>query len=360
MAFLFLTVLYLFVLSCRSVVNNDESQSAVYAVDTFYDEDVDENWVVLSSAVTDEFEKEWDEDEKWDKINEHIGTTQGRYINRKCQNVFGHSLCLCDFESWQEGATPTKYNCHKQGQKEEKKQTMLRSAQSMKYNANLNYPNAFFPNSARGRNGFGSMAKAMHPQHPYLKMMQQQQQIADANQIEENKHSTIEDLLIEQEEIEEELESNLENEIYREQILEEDLSNNIDNAVDGDYNENVAVEEEEFYEDALAEEQSAQQEYYEEVVEELDVVEDEIEIQDQLIEEQKEVIQELKKENAYQEQLIDILEEEDDDDYEEQNEEFESNNDDDNEWNAYDDDIADEYEYEEKEEEYNEAYNVQD
>merc|ERR1712217_276005 len=77
--------------------------------DEWFDQQDSKSWTVLD-AVENEFGEEWADDALWDEINPHIETLSGHWMKRKCMNIFGRKLCLCQFLNWiQYGET--KHQC---------------------------------------------------------------------------------------------------------------------------------------------------------------------------------------------------------------------------------------------------------
>merc|ERR1712113_1316939 len=77
--------------------------------DEWYDETDDQSWTILNE-VEDEFNDEWEDDELWDEISPKIKTISGHMMQRKCMNIFGRKLCLCEFLNWVKFGT-TKHQC---------------------------------------------------------------------------------------------------------------------------------------------------------------------------------------------------------------------------------------------------------
>eukprot|EP01084_Bolivina_argentea_P186501 321471_1 len=87
-------------------------------IETYYDEsefddewidtNTGEKWVVLSAmnGLNDEIisDNEWNNDELWDLMTKE-NTNKGFKIEKKCMNVFGRQLCLCQFIDWLESGT---------------------------------------------------------------------------------------------------------------------------------------------------------------------------------------------------------------------------------------------------------------
>jgi len=72
------------------------------------------DWTVLS-AEEKEFDAEWQDDSLWDEVSGPIRTVSGHSMQRKCMNLFGRKLCLCEFINWVKFGT-TKHQCgRKQG-----------------------------------------------------------------------------------------------------------------------------------------------------------------------------------------------------------------------------------------------------
>merc|ERR1712154_674677 len=85
------------------------------------DDDSDAQWIVLSGDESDEFIEDefgyldFDDDSIWDEIMTNIKTLKGRPLNKKCMNIFGRQLCICEFMDWLHGKTiggNTKHICY--------------------------------------------------------------------------------------------------------------------------------------------------------------------------------------------------------------------------------------------------------
>merc|ERR1712129_72448 len=76
----------------------------------------------------DDFAAQWDNNPKWDFINEDMQTNKGHIITRKCENVFGSLLCLCQFKK----LVGKSHDCYAQNQVQK---------QSKSSNADLNPSN---------------------------------------------------------------------------------------------------------------------------------------------------------------------------------------------------------------------------
>merc|ERR1712176_37810 len=90
-------------------LNEDDDDVSSKLADGWYDEDSSQ-WSILSEAET-EFESEWKDDALWDEIS-NIETSAGRKVTRKCMNIFGRKLCLCEFLNWIKYGS-TKHRCGK-------------------------------------------------------------------------------------------------------------------------------------------------------------------------------------------------------------------------------------------------------
>merc|ERR1712176_1545042 len=77
--------------------------------DGWYDSNDAEEWLILNEAES-EFDSEWEDNELWDEITPKITTKTGHVMKRKCMNIFGRKLCLCEFENWVRFGT-TKHRC---------------------------------------------------------------------------------------------------------------------------------------------------------------------------------------------------------------------------------------------------------
>merc|ERR1711990_461617 len=77
-------------------LNDAESESiSDKLADGWYDSDDGEEWLILNEAES-EFDSEWEDNELWDEITPKITTKTGHVMKRKCMNIFGRKLCLCE------------------------------------------------------------------------------------------------------------------------------------------------------------------------------------------------------------------------------------------------------------------------
>eukprot|EP01083_Nonionella_stella_P167080 560633_1 len=67
--------------------------------DEWYDSEDSQLWGI-ANEVENEFDTEWMDDELWDQISPPIITKTGHSMKRKCMNIFGRKLCLCQFLNW--------------------------------------------------------------------------------------------------------------------------------------------------------------------------------------------------------------------------------------------------------------------
>merc|ERR1712228_26185 len=107
------------------------------AVQEYYDEDEDEQildgwldgwldeyddaeWVILDdnddTFIEDNFgELDFNDDSIWDEVMTNIQTLKGRSLDKKCMNIFGRKLCICQFMDWLNGKViggNTKHICY--------------------------------------------------------------------------------------------------------------------------------------------------------------------------------------------------------------------------------------------------------
>ena len=77
-------------------------------VDDWFDENHGEEWVVmaddeqLDDAIMSE--ADWQNDDFWDLMEKTV-TRSGKTVQKKCMNIFGRQLCLCQFEDWIQSGT---------------------------------------------------------------------------------------------------------------------------------------------------------------------------------------------------------------------------------------------------------------
>merc|ERR1712244_199196 len=89
------------------------------AMDSFFDDQDLTEWVV-TNEVTDEYDADWLDDSKWDQIDQVI-TYSAKKLTKKCMNLFGRKLCLCEF---MEFVAHKKHVCHP-GRARKKKQKII-------------------------------------------------------------------------------------------------------------------------------------------------------------------------------------------------------------------------------------------
>merc|ERR1712228_616044 len=87
--------------------DEDEDTAEEDAMDEFVDDD--NSWVVTNEA-TNEYDIDWLDDSKWDEINTLV-TLNARTLRKKCMNIFGRKLCLCQFIGFVEKKSPKRV-CH--------------------------------------------------------------------------------------------------------------------------------------------------------------------------------------------------------------------------------------------------------
>merc|ERR1712113_873185 len=73
----------------------DDTLSDIEAMDKFFDAAHDANWVV-TNEITSEYDTDWADAEKWTDVH-HVVTFSGHKLRKKCMNLFGRKLCLCEF-----------------------------------------------------------------------------------------------------------------------------------------------------------------------------------------------------------------------------------------------------------------------
>eukprot|EP01084_Bolivina_argentea_P170172 294880_1 len=293
-----------------NTISDDETQQAI---DTFYDETTDSTWIILSGEVRDDFADKWESNEKWDTINENIETQKDHYITRKCENVFGNSLCLCQFQKL------TKiHNCHRNNPSEAKKQQYLRNTYTMHHSPQnpYNYNDAPSVSNARimsAQNHLQNIASNMRSHPLFNRFWGQQKNIIpdrlpqDESDIRQEKLFTLKEHKIENEiaaakieadnnelnddeidEIEDEIdelideEQEFEQEKEVEQILDDNELIDTDTDTDTDIDTDIDMEN-----DIL----NDNEEYNGEII---DVLNEEVETESDLIEKQNELIEELK------------------------------------------------------------------
>eukprot|EP01083_Nonionella_stella_P055777 147047_1 len=95
-------------------------------LDGWYDEYDDNEWVVMDDAddafVADTIDLlDFEDDSIWDEIMMNIETLKGRPLAKKCMNLFGRTLCICEFMDWLNGKIiggNTKHICYSSAHKE--------------------------------------------------------------------------------------------------------------------------------------------------------------------------------------------------------------------------------------------------
>merc|ERR1712154_228588 len=78
-----------------------DMDSDIEAMDQFFDAAHDANWVV-TNEVTSDYDTDWADAEKWTDVH-HVITFSGHKLTKKCMNLFGRKLCLCEFIDFLEG-----------------------------------------------------------------------------------------------------------------------------------------------------------------------------------------------------------------------------------------------------------------
>jgi len=75
-------------------------------LDEWMDNDDESEWVMIDDALAVDTMfggTDVSDDSSWDTLTKHIRTLKGRSVQRKCMNVFGRELCLCEFMHWLNG-----------------------------------------------------------------------------------------------------------------------------------------------------------------------------------------------------------------------------------------------------------------
>merc|ERR1712244_100023 len=65
--------------------------------DSWYHEQMGMNWVILMDDYSDTLQGFDDEDIEWEDMESDIITNSGKKIGKRCMNIFGRQLCLCQF-----------------------------------------------------------------------------------------------------------------------------------------------------------------------------------------------------------------------------------------------------------------------
>merc|ERR1712087_598972 len=99
------------------------------AMDTFFDETHEDEWIV-TNEVTNDYDADWEDDSKWSEINEFT-TFSAKKLKKKCMNVFGRKLCLCEFVEFMV-ANSKKHVCHPNKAKKEKQAMIKKIKQDLK------------------------------------------------------------------------------------------------------------------------------------------------------------------------------------------------------------------------------------
>eukprot|EP01083_Nonionella_stella_P055776 147043_1 len=89
-------------------------------LDGWYDQYDENEWVVMDDAdngdVVDTLDLlDFEDDSIWDEIMMNIETLKGRPLAKKCMNLFGRTLCICEFMDWLNGKIiggNTKHICY--------------------------------------------------------------------------------------------------------------------------------------------------------------------------------------------------------------------------------------------------------
>eukprot|EP01083_Nonionella_stella_P300314 1024626_1 len=95
-------------------------------MDGWIDEYDGDEWVIVDdgadSFVEDNFGfLDYEDDSIWDEIMMNIETLKGKPLAKKCMNIFGRTLCICEFMDWLNGKIiggNTKHICYSSAHKE--------------------------------------------------------------------------------------------------------------------------------------------------------------------------------------------------------------------------------------------------
>merc|ERR1712232_1325462 len=93
----------------------EETEENENILDTFFDEEKEIDWIV-SAEETSDYDAEWQDDSQWDDI-EQFTTFSAKKLKKKCMNVFGRKLCLCEFMEY---VAHKKHVCHPNKAKKKK------------------------------------------------------------------------------------------------------------------------------------------------------------------------------------------------------------------------------------------------
>ena len=76
--------------------NNEDGMDMI--ADDWYDAESGENWIMLSDAVNDEYISDLKADQfGLEQVITNIVSSSGKDIKRKCMNLFGQQICICQF-----------------------------------------------------------------------------------------------------------------------------------------------------------------------------------------------------------------------------------------------------------------------
>eukprot|EP01084_Bolivina_argentea_P122195 216565_1 len=97
----------------NELFENDNNEISSEFVDEWYDENDDRQWVVSSSQINNGNDIYWNDNEIWDDDMDSVGdmggdkvgsavikTDKGREMERRCMHMMGGRLCLCQFLQW--------------------------------------------------------------------------------------------------------------------------------------------------------------------------------------------------------------------------------------------------------------------
>merc|ERR1712228_279281 len=66
-------------------------------MDAWFDDEMKINWVIMADDYSDIDQIQNIEDMKWDIVHKNIIANSGKKVQKRCMNVFGKQLCLCQF-----------------------------------------------------------------------------------------------------------------------------------------------------------------------------------------------------------------------------------------------------------------------
>merc|ERR1739842_93841 len=99
--------------------DDEEETEDANILDTFFDEAKEIDWIV-SAEETSMYDAEWQDDSQWSDIGQFT-TFSAKKLKKKCMNVFGRKLCLCEFMEY---VAHKKHVCHPNKAKKKKQKEM--------------------------------------------------------------------------------------------------------------------------------------------------------------------------------------------------------------------------------------------